>query len=133
MEMRNLIILVLLSISAAAFSQTTYKLKYHCVMEEDNDTIYYKENGMEAEMTIYKDSIVTLNDNGRFVDSIVEVGEPEPGTGWVTYTLNNPDLGIIWLTIKHDRIKLRMEIDRHRPVVYKVLNYDELYRIVEGS
>lgn len=117
--MKNyLMCLVLLGLSLAMYSQEpiTYDVELQYIHELETDSIFFSEKKSKISMTIYNDSIVTETDGYKTTELVIETKTEEGNT---TYTLKNPLLGLIWLTIEDNIIKIKFDIDPKMLYCYK--------------
>lgn len=118
--MKNyLMCLVLLGLVLTTYSQepTAYNVELQYVHELDNDNKVYSEKKPEMSITINSDEMVTKTQSEVFSDRIVDVKRTDSG---VEYTLENPSLGLIWVTIEDDIMKMKLEADSKMLYVYKI-------------
>ncbi|HBH49488.1 MAG TPA: hypothetical protein DDX98_12650 [Bacteroidales bacterium] len=119
---KYLLCLVLIGLASTTFSQDpiTYNIEGYYTYEVEFDNKVYSEKKPKLSLAIYKDSIVTTSDGDIITEQIIEIKKTEEG--FTVYKVKNPELGLIWITIEDDLIKMKIDIDRKMLYVYKILN-----------
>jgi hypothetical protein len=119
---KYLMYLVLIGLVPKTFSQEpiTYNIEGYYTYEVEFDNKVYSEKKPKLSLAIYKDSIVTTSDSDIITEQIIETKKTEEG--FTKYKVKNPELGILWVTIEGDLIKMKIDIDRKMLYVYKILN-----------
>jgi hypothetical protein len=116
-----LLFLVTLGLATTTFSQDpiTYNIEGYYTYEVEFDNKIYSEKKPKLSLAIYKDSIVTTSDSNIITEQIIEIKKTEEG--FTVYKVKNPELGLVWVTIEDDVIKMKIDIDSKMLYVYKIL------------